>query len=88
MTREPGTRLGPHEIVGPLGRRAMGELYKARDTRLERHVAINVLPASLSQDPHFRERSRREAKTISQPLTTEGAIVGTLHYMAPQQSES
>ena len=51
-----GARLGPYEIVAPLGQGGMGEVYKARDTRLDRIVAIKVLPAALAADPQFRER--------------------------------
>ncbi len=61
----PGTRLGPYEIVAPLGAGAMGEVYRARDTRLDRSVAVKVLPAELAHDPELRARFEREAKTIS-----------------------
>src|SRR5215471_3177317 len=61
-----GTRLGPYEILSALGAGGMGEVYKARDTRLDRSVAIKILPESLSSDPQFRERFDREARTISQ----------------------
>jgi serine/threonine protein kinase len=60
-----GTRLGPYEIVAPLGAGGMGEVYRARDTRLDRTVAIKVLPSHLSSDPARRQRFEREAKTIS-----------------------
>src|SRR5713226_7720885 len=59
-----GSRLGPYEIVSPLGAGGMGEVYRARDTRLEREVAIKVLPDQLSS-PDTRQRFEREAKTIS-----------------------
>ncbi len=65
MTLVSGTRLGPYEILSPLGAGGMGEVYRARDTRLERTVAIKVLPSHLSQNPEFRQRFEREAKTIS-----------------------
>jgi eukaryotic-like serine/threonine-protein kinase len=61
----PGTRLGPYEIVAPLGAGGMGEVYKARDTRLDRDVAIKVLPSALAADPQLRDRFEREAKAIS-----------------------
>jgi eukaryotic-like serine/threonine-protein kinase len=60
-----GTRLGPYEIVTPVGAGGMGEVYRARDTRLDRIVAIKVLPPALATDPQFRERFAREAKSIS-----------------------
>jgi len=66
MSLAAGTRLGPYEIVGPLGAGGMGEVYKARDTRLERTVAIKILPAHAASDPEFRARFEREARTISQ----------------------
>ena len=61
-----GTRFGPYEIQSPLGAGGMGEVYKARDTRLDRTVAIKILPDTLSDDPQFRDRFEREARTISQ----------------------
>jgi len=60
-----GSRLGPYEIVRPLGAGGMGEVYRARDTRLERTVAIKILPPQLSNDPLRKQRFEREAKTIS-----------------------
>ncbi len=60
-----GTRFGPYEIVAPLGAGGMGEVYKARDTRLERAVAIKVLPEHLSLTPDLRARFDREAKAVS-----------------------
>jgi len=65
MTISPGSRLGPYELLSPLGAGGMGEVYKARDTRLERTVAIKVLPQALSSSPEVRQRFEREAKTIS-----------------------
>ncbi|HET9794774.1 MAG TPA: protein kinase, partial [Thermoanaerobaculia bacterium] len=66
MTLPSGMRLGPYEIVSPLGAGGMGEVYKARDTRLGRDVAIKVLPAHLTDDPDVKARFEREAKSISQ----------------------
>lgn len=60
-----GARLGPYEIQNCLGAGGMGEVYRARDTRLDRTVAIKVLPASLASDPQSRERFHREARAIS-----------------------
>jgi Tol biopolymer transport system component/predicted Ser/Thr protein kinase len=65
MTLTSGSRLGPYEILSPLGAGGMGEVYRARDTRLERTVAIKVLPDRLSSSPEVRQRFEREAKTIS-----------------------
>ena len=66
MPITPGSRLGPYEILAPIGAGGMGEVYRARDTRLERSVAIKVLPDHLSKSPEVRQRFEREAKTISQ----------------------
>src|SRR3954471_8230979 len=60
-----GTKLGPYEILSAAGAGGMGEVYKARDTRLERTVAIKVLPQHLAADPQLRERFEREAKAVS-----------------------
>ncbi len=60
-----GTKLGPYEIQSPLGAGGMGEVYRARDTRLERTVAVKVLPANLSSDPSLRQRLEREARAVS-----------------------
>src|ERR1700694_3256510 len=65
MALTPGTILGPYEILAPLGAGGMGEVYRARDTRLDRTVAIKILPAHLSSDPLSKQRFEREAKTIS-----------------------
>src|SRR5467141_1329784 len=60
-----GVRLGPYEITSPLGAGGMGEVYRARDTRLDRTVAIKVLPTHLAASPERRQRFEREAKAIS-----------------------
>jgi eukaryotic-like serine/threonine-protein kinase len=65
MGLTPGTKLGPYEIQSPLGAGGMGEVYRARDTRLDRDVAVKVLPANLSSDPSLRQRLEREAKAVS-----------------------
>jgi len=65
MALAPGTRLGPYEILAPLGAGGMGEVYRARDTRLERTIAIKILPAQFSSDAVRKQRFEREAKTIS-----------------------
>ncbi|HEX7546706.1 MAG TPA: serine/threonine-protein kinase, partial [Gemmatimonadaceae bacterium] len=66
MTLSTGARLGPYEILSPLGAGGMGEVYRARDTRLERTVAIKVLLDQLSGSAEVRQRFEREAKAISQ----------------------
>ena len=65
MVLTPGTKLGPYEIVAPLGAGGMGEVYRARDTRLDRTVAVKILPAHLSSNPEARQRFEREARAIS-----------------------
>ena len=65
MSLSAGTKLGPYEIQAPLGSGGMGEVYRARDTRLERSVAIKILPKEMSNDPMRKQRFEREAKTIS-----------------------
>ena len=66
MSLTPGTRLGPYEILSAIGAGGMGEVYKANDTRLEREVAVKVLPSHLSDNPELKQRFEREAKAISQ----------------------
>src|SRR6202163_3982032 len=61
----PGEKLGPYEILAPIGAGGMGEVYRAKDTKLEREVAIKVLPASVAQDPERRARFEREAKVLA-----------------------
>src|SRR3974390_1816224 len=58
-------RLGPYEVLSAIGAGGMGEVYRARDTRLDRIVAMKVLPAHLADRPELRERFEREAKTIA-----------------------
>ena len=65
MKLASGVRLGPYEIVAPIGAGGMGEVYRARDTRLDRTVAIKILPAEFAQDERLRIRFEREAKAIS-----------------------
>ena len=65
MALASGTKLGPYEILSPLGAGGMGEVYRARDTRLDRTVAIKVLPSHLSSDPGLKQRLERESKAIS-----------------------
>jgi serine/threonine protein kinase len=65
MPLTAGSRLGVYEILTPIGAGGMGEVYRARDTRLDRVVAIKVLPEALAGDPEFRARFEREARRIS-----------------------
>ena len=65
MQLNPGTRLGPYEVVAPLGAGGMGEVYRAKDTRLGREVAIKVLPAGFAEDPERRARFEREAQAVA-----------------------
>src|SRR6267378_328920 len=65
MALTSGTKLGPYEIQSPLGTGGMGEVYRARDTRLDRAVAVKILPSHLSENPEAKQRFDREARTIS-----------------------
>jgi serine/threonine protein kinase len=65
MPLAPGTKLGPYEILSALGAGGMGEVYRARDTRLDRSVAVKILPVHLSADSSAKARFEREAKTVS-----------------------
>ena len=77
MTPAPATRLGPYEIVAPLGAGGMGEVYRARDTRLDRDVAVKVLSEFLAADPDTLARFEREAKAVaalSHPNIVHGGV--------------
>src|SRR5688572_6498933 len=65
MPLTPGARLGPYEIIAALGAGGMGEVYRARDARLDRSVAIKLLTTDAASDHHFRERFAREARAAS-----------------------
>src|SRR5512146_869605 len=85
MALSAGTRLGPYEIVKPLGAGGMGEVYRARDTRLKREVAVKVLPASFSKDPDRLRRFEQEAQAaggLNHPGITAVYDVGS-HEGAP-----
>jgi len=69
MALTPGTRLGPYEIQSPLGAGGLGEVYRARDTRLDRTVAIKILPAHLSDNSEAKQRFEREAR-VARPCTS------------------
>jgi eukaryotic-like serine/threonine-protein kinase len=81
MALTSGTKLGPYEIQSPLGAGGMGEVYRAKDTRLDRSVAIKVLPSHLSSDPELKQRMEREAKAIS---ALQHANICTLHDIGTQ----
>jgi serine/threonine protein kinase len=78
----PGMRLGRYEILGPLGSGAMGEVYRARDNRLDREVAIKVLPPSFAQDPDRLARFEREAKAVA--ALSHPNILGIHDYQTDQ----
>src|SRR6266568_1149442 len=81
MTLSAGTRLGPYEIVAPLGAGGMGEVYRAKDSRLAREVAVKVLPASFSNDPDRLRRFEQEARAaglLNHPNITAVYDVGTV----------
>src|SRR5512135_2432010 len=81
MALTSGTKLGPYEIQSPLGAGGMGEVYRARDTRLGRDVAVKVLPSHLSSDPDLRARFEREARAIS---SLQHPHICTLHDIGHQ----
>ena len=82
MQIEPGTRLGPYEIVSHLGAGGMGEVWRAKDTRLERSVAVKILPAELASNAQLRTRFEREARAISQ---LNHPHICTLHDVGSEQ---
>ena len=89
MTLTAGTLLGPYEISAQIGVGGMGEVYKARDTRLDRTVAIKVLPSEVAGDPERRSRFEREARAVAAldhphicGIYDVGTVDGT-HYLMP-----
>ena len=73
-----GTRLGPYEIMSALGAGDMGEVYRARDTKLGRDVALKILPASFTNDPERVARFRREAQVL---VSLNDSHVGQIHWL-------
>ena len=65
MSAQAGSRLGPYELQTPIGAGGMGEVWRGRDTRLDRSVAVKILPTGFAEDAERRQRFEREAKTIS-----------------------
>ncbi len=65
MALEPGTHLGPYQVTAKIGEGGMGEVYQARDTKLDRDVALKVLPEAFTQDPDRLARFEREAKVLA-----------------------
>src|SRR5947208_14571306 len=82
MALTPGTKLGPYEIESPLGGGGMGEVYRARDTRLDRTVAVKVLSTRLADRPDLHKRFEREARTISK---LSHPHICTLHDIVQQE---
>lgn len=82
MALTPGSKLGPYEIQSPLGAGGMGEVYRARDTRLDRAVAIKILPAHLSDNPEAKQRFDREARAVS---SLNHPNICTLHDVGHQE---
>ena len=78
MPLTPGIRLGPYEVLAPIDAGGMGEVYKARDTRLDRAVAIKVLPSNLSSNSELGARLDREAKAISSSRPRESTTQSLL----------
>jgi serine/threonine protein kinase/Tol biopolymer transport system component len=85
MTLTSGTRLGPYEIQIPLGAGGMGEVYRARDTRLDRTVAVKILPSHLCGNPEAKQRFEREARSIS---SLNHPHICTLHDIGSQDGTS
>src|SRR5690242_7390794 len=98
MPLQPGSRFGPYETVAPLGAGGMGEVYRARDTRLGREVALKVLPVEFSKDPARRARFEQEARAaaaLNHPnivglhdIGEEGSVIYTVSELVPGETLS
>ena len=99
MTLTSGTRLGPYEVTAPIGAGGMGEVFRAKDTKLERDVAIKVLPAAFAQDRERLARFKREAQVLAllnhpniahvygfESATLDGGA--TVHFLAMEMVEA
>ncbi len=78
MPLHAGTALGPYKILSPIGAGGMGEVYKATDTRLDRTVAIKVLPEHVAADPDLKQRFEREARTVAALFSSPDGQAETL----------
>jgi len=87
MALTPGTRLGPYEILAAIGAGGMGEVYRARDTRLDRDVALKILPESFNADPDRRSRFEREAKAVAAISHPNILAIFDVGESAPSNSE-
>jgi serine/threonine protein kinase len=85
VSLSPGVRFGPYEVLSLIGAGGMGEVYRARDTRLDRTVALKVLPAKLAADPTRRARFEREARAIS---ALEHPHICTLHDVGEENGQA
>ena len=83
MALAAGTRLGPYEIIAPLGAGGMGEVYRARDTRLQREVAIKILPAAVTSDPNRLARQMEVFSTCCSKRTVSGACTASGWFETP-----
>ena len=79
MTLAPGSRLGPYDVVSPLGVGGMGEVYRGRDTSLNRDVALKVLPDAFASDPERLARFEREAQLLASLNHPNIAAIFGLH---------
>ena len=87
MSLTAGTRLGPYEILAPLGAGGMGEVYRARDTKLSRSVAIKILPDAFAADPERLARFERDSEVIAHAAARQSAYVAT-HRSGPHSAEA